>query len=193
MAPSPTILYLDVFPGQQIQGMKAAGIRRYAAALGWNTEVISHEASRPKDIPALLRRRRPAGCIVQCHFGRTDLSTRLFGATHVVYMDPDPALCGDRVSYVSPDDAAIVDIAMRELAANRPSAYAYVGGYYSAPWDAARSRAFRQQAGATGLPYGEFRCAPGDATYVLPNASESDRAADASDNGFVDRRSHLVE
>ena len=78
--------------------MKAAGIRRYAAALGWETEVVPHEASRPKDISALLRRRRPVGCIVQCHFGRTDLSPRLFGATRVVYMDPDPALCGGRVA-----------------------------------------------------------------------------------------------
>ena len=177
MVQKPTILYLDVFPRQYIQGMKAAGIRRYAAALGWETEVVPHEASRPKDISALLRCRRPVGCIVQCHFDRMDLPPSLFGVTRVVYMDPDPALCGGRVAYVSPDDDAIAGLAMRELAANRPSAYAYVGSYYPAPWNGARAKAFRELAGATGLPQGEFSYAPEDATYVLPNASESDRAA----------------
>lgn len=35
-----TILYLDTIPGERIQKMTLAGIRRYAAAKGWHVVAV---------------------------------------------------------------------------------------------------------------------------------------------------------
>ena len=120
-----TILYLDTIPGERIQNMTLAGIRRYAAARGWDAVAVPREEPRPAAIPALLAARKPvAGCVVECSDGRSDLPPRLFGRVPVVYLHAAPSLYGGRGMRVNADNAAIAAAAFRELSAGRPDAYA---------------------------------------------------------------------
>jgi LacI family transcriptional regulator len=162
MKTAPAILYLDMVPGERNQEMELSGIRRYAAARGWSVETVPEAQSRPPFLPALLARLRPLGVIVECSVGRTDFPPRLFGDLPIVYLDAPPSLYGPRVARVALDDDAVVRAAMRELSAGRPAAYAFVGYYYATPWERARERAFRLQAGAMGKPFRIFHHVPAD-------------------------------
>ena len=51
---SATILYLNIAPGDRIQEMTLAGIRRYAGTRRWEAESVPWQASRPEDIPRHL-------------------------------------------------------------------------------------------------------------------------------------------
>ena len=120
-----TILYLDTIPGERIQNMTLAGIRRYAAARGWDAVAVPREESRPAAIPALLAARKPvAGCVVECSDGRKDLPPRLFGRIPVVYLHAAPSFYGGRGMRVNSDNAAIAASAFNELSAGRPRCFA---------------------------------------------------------------------
>ncbi|MBR0056421.1 MAG: hypothetical protein IJP66_03755, partial [Kiritimatiellae bacterium] len=90
--PSPCILYLNTAPGDRIQGMTLAGIRRYAGARGWEAESVPWQRSRPEDIPSLLAAHRPvAGCVIECADGDSRLPPRLFGKVPTVYLHAAPS------------------------------------------------------------------------------------------------------
>ena len=155
-----TILYLDTIPGERIQNMTLAGIRRYAAARGWDAVAVPREESRPAAIPALLAARKPvAGCVVECSDGRRDLPPRLFGGVPVVYLHAAPSLYGGRGLRVNADNAAIAAAAFRELSVGRPAAFAAVAfaGYTGRrEWSTARERAFADLAARSGRPFFHF-------------------------------------
>lgn len=157
-----TILYLDTVSGEFVQTLKFAGIARYAAARGWEAVAVPERESRPGNLRSIFLKHRPIGCIVECSAGRCDLPPRLFGAMPVVYLDAPPSLYGPRAARVSADNDAVVRAAMRELSASRPDSYAFVGYYFATPWERARERAFRLQAGATGKPFRIFHHVPAD-------------------------------
>ena len=145
---SATILYLDYLPGDFVQEAKLAGIRRYAAANGWEVVAVPKAEFAPGAVPALFKRLKPAGVVVECSTGRTDLPPTLFGRVPVVYLDADRSFHGGRAPLVVPDNAAIVRAALRELRANRASALAFVGFHMPAPWDSEREHAFLELAAA---------------------------------------------
>ena len=153
------ILYLDFVPGERNQERKLAGIQRYATARGWEAVAVPECDSRPGGLRALFEKHRPvAGCVVEGSAGRRDLPPRLFGAIPVVYLDAPPPFPGQHSARVDADNAAIVRTALHELATGRPDAYAFVGYYFATPWERARERAFRAQAGAAlrdALPRGD--------------------------------------
>ena len=157
MVTLPCILYFGYHPDAPMLRAKLAGMQRYAAARGWMVETASRHKSTPENLPALLESHRPIGCIVECHYGGSALVTRLFGDVPVVYVTLGPGHFGPGVRRVEPDDAEIARAAMRELAANNPKAYAYVGLGRPAYWSDARGEAFGDLARATGLPFREFR------------------------------------
>ena len=86
-----TILYVDMWVGERIQEMKLAGIRRYAAMLGWNVKVLSEVESRPALLAKALSDMRPVGCIVEGSGAHTDLPPRIFGKTPIGAM---ASFCG---------------------------------------------------------------------------------------------------
>ena len=155
-----TILYLDTIPGERIQEMTLAGIRRYAAARGWDAAAVPVEESRPTSIPALLAAHSPvAGCVVECSDGRRDLPPRLFGKVPVVYLHAAPSLYGGRGLRVNADNAAIATAAFRELSVGRPDAFAAVAfaGYTGRrEWSTERERAFADLAARSGRPFFHF-------------------------------------
>ena len=155
MSSVPSILYIGLDDAQVLLS-RLAGVRRYAAARGLEVVTVPNKGVKAA-VEAFLSRRRPKGCVVECHAGKTDLEPSLFGSVPVVYLNPSPGLFGGcRIASVAQDDAAIVGVAMRELAGNHPSAYAYVGYDWPASWDAARQEAFRRFAEASGLPASVF-------------------------------------
>lgn len=151
------MLYFGYHPDAPMLRAKLAGMQRYAAARGWTVETTSRHQSTPENLPALLERHRPVGCIVECHYGGSALIPSLFGNVPVVYVTLGPGHFGPGVRRVEPDDAEIARAAMRELAANNPKAFAYVGLGRPAYWSDARGKAFGDLARTTGLPFREFR------------------------------------
>ena len=88
----PTILYLDTIPGDPIHALTLAGIRRYAATLGWVAAAVPESETRPEALEDLFREHAPvAGCIVECAGLHAGFPPRLFGETPVVYIDCDPS------------------------------------------------------------------------------------------------------
>lgn len=85
--PANTILYLHMIESDSCQHAKLAGIRRYAAARGWQAEAYGRFRSRARMVPGILARERPIGCIVEGAGRWDDLPPSLFGRTPVVYVD----------------------------------------------------------------------------------------------------------
>ena len=137
------ILYLDMWVGERIQEMKLAGIRRFAAARGWDIVVKSERSSRPRHLAKLLKNEKPIGCIVECSAGHRDLSPDLFGPIPVVYLDCSRSLFGNHAAKVIHDGKQTVRAAFRELSSNNPSSYAVVGYRESRSWSILRERAFK--------------------------------------------------
>ena len=155
---TPAILYLDTIPGERIQKMTLAGIRRYAAVRGWDVVAVPREKSRPAAIPALLAAHKPvAGCVVECSDGRKDLPPRLFGRIPVVYLHAAPSFYGGRGMRVNSDNAAIAASAFNELSAGRPEAFAVVGFRGRRTWSEERERTFLAMAQKAGKPCVVFR------------------------------------
>lgn len=143
MKSAPTILYLyfNPQPRDRVQELTFAGIRRYAAACGWNAEAWPD--ARPETLAAFLAAHVPlAGCVVECSDDNGTLSPRLFGRVPVVYLHASPSLYGRRAARVVVDDDAVARTAFRELSTGRPAAYAVVGDIRGFRWSHLRERAF---------------------------------------------------
>ncbi len=143
------ILYLGGFSNNASQCMKLAGIRRWCAALGWDAVMVERPDSTPENLPELLCRHHPAGCICEGSGHWVDLPPRLFGKTPVAYIEYPPKVAG-RAPNILVDDDAIAHTAVRELSAGRPSCYAVVGFPRPWLWSRLRIRAFRKAVEAAG-------------------------------------------
>jgi DNA-binding LacI/PurR family transcriptional regulator len=137
-----TVLYLDMWIGERIQEMKLAGIRRFAHMAGWEVIPVGEAESRPSKLKKLLKKHQPDGVIVECSASRKDLPPHRFGSIPVVYLDCSRSLYGPAVARVVHDGKATTRAVFRELAANRPSAYAVVGYAHRCTWSTLRKRAF---------------------------------------------------
>ena len=144
-------LYLNPKPRDRVQELTYAGIRRYAAAVGWDS--VAWAEALPAGLAAFLAAHRPvAGCIVECSDDNDTLPPRLFEGVPVVYLHATPSLYRARVMRVNADNDAMTRAAFRELASGRPSAYAYVGDYRGFRWSRERGRAFKALANEAGAP-----------------------------------------
>ena len=138
----PLILYLHTIATDSCQAAKLAGMRRYAAARGWQVETLRREISRAAMIPRILERHKPAGCIVEGAGRWDDLPPSLFGPTPVVYIDVlDDTVCGD-APRINLDPGLVARVAMRELSALEPTTYAAVGFVRPHEWSRRRLGAF---------------------------------------------------
>lgn len=172
---SATILYLNTAPGDRIQEMTLAGIRRYAGTRRWEAESVPWQASRPEDIPRHLAAHRPvAGCVIECADGSSHLPPQLFGRVPAVYLHAAPSLYGGRIARVSADNEAVARFAFRELSVGRPAAYAVVEAVWKLDWSDIRSRTFQALAARAGMP-----------CRVFAFREESDGERDARLAGWV--------
>jgi len=160
MKRAPLILYFGGFSNNASQCMKLAGIRRWAAALGWKAKMIQRPASTPENLPALLSRYRPVGCICEGSGHWVDLPPRLFGKTPVAYIEYPPSVVAGKTGNILVDDDAIARTALQELSAGRPSCYAAVGFPRPWLWSRLRVRAFRKAVVAAGWKCVTFPAVP---------------------------------
>lgn len=160
----PRILYLGACDGSFVDRRKFAGVSRYAYAQGWEVVPFSTLGLPYADIPGLLKRWKPEGCIVGCGGGVYFPRPRLFGNVPVVYLvlsskTPGAAACAT----VEIDDEAVVRTAMRELEGWRPAAVGVVECRNAGnPWSRARSRLFRTAAKHLGKTCGAFAALAGE-------------------------------
>ncbi len=156
MPSAPCILYHNCIPNDRVCEMTHAGIRRYGERVGWEVEPIPKTDSTA-ELRAILRERRPQGCLVWIPGARTPLSPRLFSGIPTVFLGMDPASRSACVSRLDFDEAAIARAAFRELSSGKPDVYATVIFRRPIAWSLARETAFRALAAAAGKPCLMFR------------------------------------
>ena len=157
---APCILYAPAAPGDAIVEAEVAGVRRFAAARGWEVRPVA--ADTPATMRDAIRRVRPLGCIVNLSNDRRDLPPSLFRGLPLVYVHPPHAMRRRGVPFVARDNEAIARFAFRELASGRPDAFAFVGSRYNRAWSRERERAFRGLAEAAGKPCAVFPSRPAE-------------------------------
>ncbi len=163
-----TILYLAANSENPSQRRKLAGMRRYAGLVGAEVLPVSRAESVPDNLPPLLRRHRPAGCVADGAGCFADLPPGLFGRVPVVYVGyPLGFTKGAPSFHFDPD--AIARTAFGELSAGRPAAYAAIGFPRPWEWSIRRVSAFRKVVREAGEKCHVFPSPPGTA----PNPSES--------------------
>lgn len=157
-----TILCLDFHAGEEKYRRELAGVRRFAKQHGFRVATMEHCDS--ETLPELLARVRVAGCIAECsaRFDIRSLPPRLFGKTPVVYLDPPQRLPWRSVASVVCDNAAVAQMAFRELSLGLPQAYAAVGYRKPCQWSRDRVAAFRACCLDAGVPCATFPARGGE-------------------------------
>ncbi len=147
-----TILYLNAGDHELEYPGKLAGIRRFARTRGWRVEVFRRRDVTPADVPALLRKIAPAGCVVEDTTRSQKLPSSLFKGIPFVYLDPtNPAKRRGHAIIVC-DQEAVADAAFRELAAGAPPCYAVVPSMSRPQWNERRISEFQSLCSAHGRP-----------------------------------------
>ncbi len=151
-AVKPTVLYLNYREGDPTKRLKLAGVRRHAAAAGWNVVVADTAHSRAADMATLLAAAHPAGCVFDADGDPSGVQSRHFGRTPVVFAGGTGRGFGPKVRPVGVDNAAVVRAAFRELSVGIPPAYAVASFMEPAPWTSRRIALFSALAKKKGLP-----------------------------------------
>ena len=160
---SSKILYLGLIEETPVQKMKLVGVRRYADARRWEVVSIPKSDCVPGKIRSLLEKHRPIGCIADSPYA-VGFPPSLFGRVPVVWLDVSPDMRGKlgAAPAVFFDNEAVAQVALRELAANRPESFATVEYQWQAyhasiKWSSVRAKTFHALAVATGRPCAIFR------------------------------------
>ena len=149
---SRRILYLERYDDADNHRRKLAGVMRFARTRQWAVEAIPAARWSPAGLPALLRRLRPAGCVVECLDSAGIPSPACFGKTPAVWLDPPEKLRWRGAPAVVCDNAAVARFAFRELAAGLPSCFAAVPSHRLQRWSEERIAAFRALCAEAGAP-----------------------------------------
>ena len=149
---SRRILYLERYDDADNHRRKLAGVMRFARTRKWEVEAIPAARWSPAGLPALLRRLRPAGCVVECLDAAGIPSPARFGKTPAVWLDPPEKLRWRGAPAVVCDNAAVARFAFRELAAGLPSCFAAVPSHRLQRWSEERIAAFRALCAEAGAP-----------------------------------------
>ena len=154
--PQRIVLCLNADTEDPTKRPKIAGMRRYAAAVGWTIVPVERKRSRPERIPEVLATYRPIGCIYDEDGTPQRVKMRLFGDIPVVFANGIRTRYDSVADRVCGDSVAVVRVAYHELASCKPAAFAAVGDIYPRPWSAMRVKAFLSLARNSGLPLFAF-------------------------------------
>ena len=139
---------------------RLAGVRRFARTCGLSVTVCAGHEADAGNLPAILARVRPSGCIAECGGIGTPIPLKRFGGVPVVYLEaPDGPGWRGAVSVVA-DDAAIARTAFRELATAKPPVFASGPYRRRVAWSERRIAAFRAICAEEGAECLEFRNRP---------------------------------
>ena len=132
--------------------LKLAGVRRHAVATGWKVVPVASRFSRPRDIPALLEKYRPIGCIRAEDDLPKRLPLHLFNGLPLVLANENSKRYDTWCGRICVDNAAVANAAFRELSAASPETFAIVGNPWPRTWSTVREKAFRALARKSGRP-----------------------------------------
>lgn len=141
---APTILYVDCEPLGGMARVRLAGISRYAATRGWRVETLPHDNCSPETLRKTLAELRPIGCVAECWDPRTALRPALFGRVPVVYFSPPSRPGWQNARGVVCNEAAVAQMAFRELSDGQPESYAVLSFWRRERWARERIDAFRE-------------------------------------------------
>ena len=156
MQGAPLVVFIDYHAGEEKFRRELDGIRRFAKPRGWRVATLDSAKTDPATLPEMLKRVRPAGCIAECSARQRCLPPRLFGGVPVVYLDSQRRLAWRGAASVVCDNAAVAQMAFRELSTGVPRAYAAVGFRDSWQWSRDRVAAFRALCAGVGMLCLEF-------------------------------------
>ena len=146
------ILYVDFPSGETNHVRKLAGIERGADSMGFGVAAVPREEVVPESFGKTLSRLRPVGCIVEASGAWHNLPPRLFERIPVVYLDPPTRLKWRNAPAVVCDNAAVAEMAFRELSAGHPARFAAVADYRMRQWNRERIVAFRALCARASVP-----------------------------------------
>ncbi len=160
MQEAPKVLYIGTPSDKKVEAghlAKSAGIARYAEARGWRVIPVAWSRGLRRNMPALIRNERPAGCIVECSAALGAwLPPPLFAGTPTVWLDCREGVFGPGVPTVVCDQGAVVRQAFHELQSLRPAALGVVSYLDARFWSKPRADAFQSLAAEAGLPCHPF-------------------------------------
>ncbi len=137
-----TILFLNMAEEDPTKRLKLAGVRRYAAAAGWAVVPVKFDRSSSGNIPSLLAKYSPVGCICDDDATPMNVSPRLFGGIPIVFANRQDGRYDRIAGRVCDDTAAVAAAAFRELSSCNPSSFAIVGYPTPRKWSATRVEKF---------------------------------------------------
>ena len=140
----PTILYVNCCPASGMGRVRLAGIRRYAAARKWRVETLPNGVCTPAALRDALARFRPVGCVAECWSRETALRPAHFGRVPVVYFDPPNRPGWRNARGIVCNEAAVAQMAFRELSAGQPQSFAVLSFFKGARWERERINVFRE-------------------------------------------------
>ena len=147
-----TVLFLNAGDHELELPRKLAGIRRFARTRGWRVEAFRRRDVPTAEVPALLRKIAPAGCVVEDTARSQQLPSVLFKGIPFVYLDPTNPWKRRGHAAVVCDQEAVADAAFRELASGFPPCYAVVPSYSRPLWNERRISEFRRLCSLHGRP-----------------------------------------
>ena len=157
---SMVVLYIGTPPDSRFEAghsAKAAGIARYAEVRGWDIVSVPWSRGTLHKVLSILRRERPAGCIVECSGSIGPwLRPSVFGETPTVWLDCREGLFGPKVPTVICDQEAVAGLAFRELQSLRPAALGVVSYRQKRFWSKSRAKTFRILAAEVHTPCRSF-------------------------------------
>lgn len=162
MQGAPLVVFIDYHAGEEKFRRELDGIRRFAKPRGWRVATLDSAKTDPATLPEMLKRVHPAGCIAECSARQRCLPPRAFGGVPVVYLDPQRRPAWRGAASVICDNAAVAQMAFRELSTGVPRAFAAVGFRDSWQWSRDRVAAFRALCVEAKLPCHEFHRRAGE-------------------------------
>lgn len=158
-----SIIVINASPKDAVDRLRLAGMSRYAGVLGMRVVPVARENATADALRRMLAEWKPVGCIVSHSDSRMPVPPGVLRRLPTVHLECQAGFSNGDVCSVLLDNAAVGEMAFRELEAARPKAHALVR--FSDPIEysdvrAARFLALAREKGIdvlqTALPY--FPC-----------------------------------
>jgi len=121
-----SIIVINASPKDAVDRLRLAGMSRYAGVLGMRVVPVVRKNATADALRRMLAEWKPVGCIVSHSDGRMPVSPGVLRRLPTVHLECQAGFSNGDVCSVLLDNAAVGEMAFRELEAARPKAHALV-------------------------------------------------------------------